>query len=130
MSAKHRFRNLVLAGALVTLALPAWAQRGGALAPAPGFFPNTAKGEQLFKKSCAECHGENLRGTDKGPPMIHPVYKPDHHSDVAFQLAVRSGSRQHHWKFGDMQPVPGLTVEDVAHITAYVRREQRKAGLF
>ncbi|MCL4798929.1 MAG: c-type cytochrome [Burkholderiales bacterium] len=130
MRAKSAARSLVLACALAALALPAWAQRGGALAPGPGFFPNTAKGERLFKQNCAVCHGENLRGTDKGPPLIHPVYKPDHHGDVAFQLAVRNGSRQHHWNFGDMQPVPGLTAEDVGHITAYVRREQRKAGLF
>lgn len=129
MTHRRYVQRLLAAFLLGALASPAGAQ-GGALAPAPGFFPNTAKGEQLFKKHCAECHGETLRGTDKGPPMIHPVYKPDHHSDVAFQLAVRNGSRQHHWKFGDMQPVPGLTVDDVGHITTYVRREQRKAGLF
>ena len=28
-----------------------------------------------------------------------------------------------------MQPVPGLTPDEVAHITAYVRHEQRKAGI-
>ncbi|HRF71181.1 MAG TPA: cytochrome c, partial [Accumulibacter sp.] len=44
-------------------------------------------------------------------------------------LAVKSGSRAHHWQFGDMAPVPGLTTDDVAQITAYVRLEQRKAGI-
>jgi cytochrome c len=99
------------------------------LAPAPGFFPNSAKGERLYQEKCASCHGKDLRGTDKGPPQIHIYYVPNHHSDVAYQLAVRNGVRQHHWRFGDMSPVPGLTPEDVGHITAFIRREQKNAGL-
>mgnify|MGYP001796601487 CR=1 FL=1 len=48
---------------------------------------------------------------------------------VAFQLAVRNGSRQHHWRFGDMLPVPGLTPDEVAHVTANVRVKLRMAGI-
>lgn len=106
------------------------AQDGSALLPGPGFMPNPAKGEQLFKKNCAACHGENLKGTDKGPPLLHRIYEPNHHGDVAIQLAVKNGSRQHHWRFGDMPPVAGLTREDVGHITAYTRRQQRTAGVY
>jgi hypothetical protein len=36
--------------------------------------------------------GADLRGSDKGPPFLHPVYDPSHHSDLAFQLAVRKGA--------------------------------------
>lgn len=39
------------------------------------------------------------------------------------------GTRAHHWQFGDMKPVPGLTPDDVAYITAYVRVKQRTAGI-
>jgi len=60
---------------------------------------------------------------------MHRIYEPSHHGDVAFQIAVKYGSRQHHWNFGDMKPVPGLTPDDVAHVTAYVRAEQRKVGI-
>ncbi|MCP5229282.1 MAG: cytochrome c [Candidatus Accumulibacter sp.] len=91
--------------------------------------PNPAAGKALFEKSCASCHGANLQGSDKGPPMLNKIYEPSHHGDAAFQLAVKSGSRAHHWQFGDMPPVPGLTPDDVAQITAYVRLEQRKAGI-
>jgi hypothetical protein len=28
-----------------------------------------------------------------------------------------------------MKAIPGLSADDVAHITAYVRAEQRKAGI-
>lgn len=49
--------------------------------------------------------------------------------DRRSQIAVKYGSRQHHRRFGDMRPVEGLTLDNVAHITAYVRAEQRKAGI-
>jgi hypothetical protein len=48
---------------------------------------------------------------------------------MSFQMAVHRGVRQHHWPFGDMPPVPGLSAEDVGHIIAYVRQEQRRAGI-
>ena len=68
-------------------------------------------------------------GEKKGPPLLHKIYEPSHHGDVAFQLAVKNGVRAHHWPYGDMAPVPQVTPDDVAHITAYVRAEQRKAGI-
>ena len=85
-------------------------------------------GEPLYQSSCAECHGSDLRGTDKGPSHLSVVYEPNHHGDAAFILAVRNGVRQHHWPFGDMEPVPGLSNEDLAAIIAYVRENQRISG--
>jgi len=97
--------------------------------PSRGLMPNPAMGKTLFERHCSECHGGTLDGSDKGPPLLHKYYEPSHHSDAAFQLAVRNGTRQHHWKFGDMKPVPGLSADDVAHITAFVRMQQRRAGI-
>ncbi|MEN9889133.1 MAG: hypothetical protein RL559_1170 [Pseudomonadota bacterium] len=94
-----------------------------------GLMPNPAQGKRLFEKNCAACHGQDLKGSDKGPPMLHPVYAPSHHGDGSFQMAVRHGSRAHHWKFGDMPPVPGVSADEVAHITAYVRQQQRAVGI-
>lgn len=118
--------SVLAAGAI---ALPAVAQSMRFPVPTPGLMPNPAAGKKLFAARCAQCHGADLRGSPTGPPLLHKIYEPAHHGDVAFQLAVRNGSRAHHWKFGDMQPVPGLTPDEVAHITAYVRHEQRKAGI-
>ena len=39
------------------------------------------KGEQLYAANCAECHGADLRGTDKGPSHLSEVYEPGHHAD-------------------------------------------------
>ena len=97
--------------------------------PSPGLMPNPATGKALYEKNCAACHGVDLKGSDKGPPFFHRVYEPSHHGDVAFQLAAKNGVRAHHWQFGDMKPVPGITPDEVAHITAYIRAEQRKAGI-
>lgn len=97
--------------------------------PSAGLMPNPALGKKLYAASCASCHGADLKGSDKGPSMLHKVYEPSHHSDIAFQLAAKNGVRAHHWKFGDMPPVPAVTPDDVAHITAFIRVEQRKAGI-
>lgn len=97
--------------------------------PSAGLMPNPALGQKLFAANCASCHGADLKGSDKGPPMLHKVYEPGHHSDAAFQLAAKHGVRAHHWQFGDMKPVPAVTPDDVAHITAYIRMEQRKVGI-
>jgi len=91
--------------------------------------PNPGRGKALYASHCASCHGTDLKGSDKGPPMLHKVYEPSHHGDVAFQIAAARGVRAHHWQFGDMAPVPAVTPDDVAHITAFIRAEQRKVGI-
>ena len=60
--------------------------------------------------------------------MLSEVYVPGHHADAAFLIAVQRGSPQHHWRFGDMPPVEGLTADDVAAIVAFVRETQRSQG--
>lgn len=97
--------------------------------PGPAFVADPLQGKGLFEASCAECHGKDLRGTDKGPPLVHTSYRPGHHADLSFHLAIKNGVRAHHWNFGDMAPVEGVTSEDVGHIVAYVRRQQRAAGI-
>lgn len=87
-----------------------------------------AAGEPVYQASCAACHGTDLRGTDKGPSHLSVVYEPSHHGDAAFVLAVQNGVRSHHWPYGDMTPVPGLSDEDLDAIVAYVRENQRING--
>jgi mono/diheme cytochrome c family protein len=96
----------------------------------PGPVPaELAEGERLFDADCAPCHGARAAGTDSGPPLVHPVYEPNHHADIAFQRAAELGVAAHHWRFGDMPPVPGVDQAAVERITAYVRWLQRKAGI-
>ena len=43
--------------------------------------------------------------------------------------AVRFGVIAHHWTFGDMPPVEGLSDEQVAAIVDWIRERQRAAGI-
>jgi mono/diheme cytochrome c family protein len=86
-------------------------------------------GRELFDAHCIECHGAMGLGTEQGPPLVHTVYRPLHHGDEAFQIAVSRGVRAHHWRFGDMPAIPGLTRADVEAVVGYVRWLQRTAGI-
>jgi mono/diheme cytochrome c family protein len=86
-------------------------------------------GKRSYDNNCAECHGKNGSGTDKGPALIHQVYHPGHHSDDAFLLAVRQGVRQHHWGFGNMPATSGLTDEQITAIVRFVREVQLANGI-
>ncbi len=86
-------------------------------------------GAELFAANCAACHGGRADGTDAGPPLVHRLYVPGHHSDAAFQSAVKNGVFAHHWDFGDMPAVAGVSEDEVAAIVVYVRGLQREAGL-
>jgi mono/diheme cytochrome c family protein len=106
------------------------ADDAAAATDSPGVLPaELAAGRRLFEANCQRCHGPQASGTEQGPPLVHIVYEPNHHSDAAFQRAAALGVPAHHWTFGDMPPVPGVTPEQVAEITAYVRWLQRQAGI-
>ena len=95
----------------------------------PDLTPEQEDGRALFEANCAECHGENAVGSDQGPPLVHRIYKPSHHSDMAFVLAAKQGVRSHHWRFGNMPAVGDVSDEEVLQITAYVRAVQRANGI-
>ncbi|MEH6650335.1 MAG: cytochrome c [Motiliproteus sp.] len=97
--------------------------------PPTNFVGDKDQGRLLYSKSCASCHGVMMNGTKQGPPLNHKVYEPSHHSDLAFYRAVKDGVRSHHWKFGDMPAQPQVLPTDAAHIIAYVRVRQERAGI-
>lgn len=89
-----------------------------------------SNGESAFNTNCASCHGKNAAGQDGvAPPLVHKIYEPSHHGDMAFVLAAKQGVRQHHWPFGNMPPVPGISDTDISNIIAYVRALQRANGI-
>jgi len=97
----------------------------------PELSGNAALGARAFKGKCAKCHGEDAGGREsKGPPLIHKYYFPGHHGDEAFFRAARQGVQQHHWTFGNMPPVEGITNADLKVIVAYVRAVQKANGIY
>lgn len=96
----------------------------------PEIAGDAAVGQRIFESACASCHGDNGVGKNgAAPPLIHKIYEPGHHGDEAFQRAVALGVKSHHWRFGDMPPVKGLTRGDVTMIIAYIREIQRANGI-
>jgi mono/diheme cytochrome c family protein len=91
---------------------------------------NAKIGKLGFEAKCAACHGMNAAGQEGvAPPLVHKIYEPSHHGDEAFQRAAALGVRRHHWPFGDMPPVEGVTRGDVTMIVAYIRELQRANGI-
>jgi len=87
-------------------------------------------GERAFATLCAACHGTSAAGREGiAPPLVHRIYHPGHHSDEAFHIAVQNGVRAHHWRFGNMPPIEGVTRAEVNTIIAYVRALQRANGI-
>lgn len=105
---------------------------GGGQASATGIALSdmAREGEALFNANCSVCHGVNAAGTMQGPSLMDRVYHPGHHADFSFRSAVRQGVPQHHWRFGNMPPVPGISSDDVEKIICYVREVQRAEGIF
>ncbi len=97
----------------------------------PGTLSERAQlGQKIYEANCLTCHGRNAAGQDGvAPPLVHIIYEPGHHGDNSFQRAVAQGVRAHHWRFGDMPPVEGLTRRDVAAVISYVRELQRANGI-
>lgn len=116
-----------------TAANPAQAA-GAAMAQVvvPETLSDSAKiGKVAFEAKCAVCHGTNAAGQDGvAPPLVHKIYEPSHHGDAAFLLAAKNGVRAHHWRFGNMPRVEGVTDADVKMIIAYVRELQRANGIY
>jgi len=86
-------------------------------------------GEAKFNAHCAACHGPQATGTQQGPPLVHKIYEPNHHGDAAFLRAAEFGVKAHHWEFGNMPKIEGVSSSDVEQIIRYVRWLQRQAGI-
>ena len=87
-------------------------------------------GKNIFELKCQSCHGINAAGRhEMGPPLVHKIYEPSHHSDQSFYRAVALGVKSHHWRFGNMAAVKGLTKGDIKAIISYVRELQRENGI-
>lgn len=88
-------------------------------------------GQKVFTAKCASCHGNTAGGVDGvGPPLIHKIYEPSHHADFAFYRAAELGVQAHHWKFGNMEPVTGITRAEVTSVIDFIRAVQRENGIY
>ena len=125
---------LVIGGVAVSVAKIGMPQPAAQSTPVAVLVPRelsltAQKGQAAFDANCAKCHGQNASGTDQGPPLVHAIYNPGHHSDEAFFVAAKLGVRAHHWPYGNMPPQPQVSAGEVAAIVAYVRELQAANGI-
>ncbi len=93
--------------------------------PDPSYRADSRRGASLYAQYCQNCHGVEATGSNQGPALRDPIYREKRHADLAFHLAVGQGVRSHHWPYGDMPPVSGITPEQTADVIAYLRRLQK-----
>ena len=88
-------------------------------------------GKQAFEASCISCHGENAASIGcVAPPLVHAIYERRLHGDESFQQAAAVGVRAHHWKFGNIPAVEGVTRGNIKMVTAYIRELQHANGIY
>jgi mono/diheme cytochrome c family protein len=96
----------------------------GAACGADGPTTTLERGEAIYGANCAQCHGDDLIGTDRGPSLLEPIYGPDQLSDADVAAAIRNGVDEELWEFGPMPANGAITDTQIEAILAFVRAEQ------
>lgn len=96
----------------------------------PVLSPPAQAGSAVYAEICASCHGGALRGTDAGPPLLHPYYGlGSGHGDDVILSAITKGAPSHHWKFGDMPKPEGVKAGQEKDALAFIRAMQAANGI-
>ncbi len=85
------------------------------------------EGGDLYRRSCAICHGRNLEGSARGPSHLDEVYRPETTSDEVMRASIYDGAVQKNWEFGPM-PRFGFDDEELDALIAFIRAEQERQG--
>jgi mono/diheme cytochrome c family protein len=96
----------------------------GAACGADGPTTTLGRGEAIYGANCAQCHGDDLGGTDRGPSLLQPIYGTDQLSDAEVADAIRNGVDEELWEFGPMPANGAITDTQIEAIIAFVRAEQ------
>lgn len=99
----------------------------GAACGADGPRTELERGASIYASGCAQCHGGDLAGSERGPSFLDPVYGPGQLDYAAFVDAIRNGAEQRLWEFGPMPGNPGVGDEQIDAVVAFVRDRQAAA---
>ncbi len=82
------------------------------------------RGEAIYAANCAQCHGGDLGGSDRGPSLLDPVYGPDQLTDAQFIDAIVNGVDERLWDFGPMPANRGYSDAQLDAVLTFVRGRQ------
>jgi mono/diheme cytochrome c family protein len=120
----------VLVLALVAAACGGGGESGGDAAPVVAENAAVTEGHQLFKQTCAVCHGQNGEGMPALGKNLNANEFVSGNSDaelVAFMIEGRPATHPDNTRGVDMPPRggnPNLTDEDLGKIAAYLKSLQ------
>jgi cytochrome c len=130
MNTKQLFKNLFFTAAIGVSAMSNADHRDGHVNVTVGELSGRAEfGQKVFNGTCAACHGENGSGSQKGPPLIHDIYNPGHHSNQAIVNAIKHGVRAHHWPYGDMPAQEKIGFAETMAVIEFIREVQTQNGV-
>lgn len=79
-------------------------------------------GQRIFRTECADCHGDDASGTQRGPDLLSPAGTPARGNEKRmFHHAVANGVPQQNWAMGDMPAFPRLSFNQIERLERYVR---------
>lgn len=79
------------------------------------------RGRGVYEVNCAQCHGQDLAGTDRGPSLFAAISGPAQMTDDEFAYIVRNGVDNERWNSGPMPGNGAISDEQIEAIVAYVR---------
>jgi mono/diheme cytochrome c family protein len=82
------------------------------------------RGAAIYGANCAQCHGADLEGTERGPSLLDPAYRSDELTDAAVADAVRNGVAERLWEFGPMPANGALSEAQIDAVIEFLRAEQ------
>ncbi len=126
---RRRLGTTLASLALLTIALVAVGCGGGG-GGGDAVSPQVAEGHDLFKKTCATCHGPEAQGMDRLGKNLHKNQFVRGKSDpelIAFLREGRPATHPDNTRGVDMPPKggnPAITDEELGKIVAYMRSIQ------
>jgi mono/diheme cytochrome c family protein len=87
------------------------------------------RGEAIYGANCAQCHGADLAGTERGPSLLEPVYLRGELTDAAVADAIRNGVAERRWDFGPMPANGALSDSQIDAVVEFLRAEQEAVGV-
>lgn len=102
---------------------------GDRASPAADIEGDPVAGEQVYDDYCGACHGRDFEGSVQGPSQLDAHFDPSKTTDADYRDAIRNGTPESAYDFGDMPAIRSLDDRQIADVIAYIRSVQAERGI-